>query len=54
MYLCNCNHCLNFKFECCEKSKNEEGSEAIIDNYLFADENEELNKEEQIFDFAEI
>ena len=54
MYLCNCNHCLNFKFECCEESKNEEGSEAIIDTYLFADENEELNKEEQIFDFAEI
>ena len=53
-YLCDCNHCLNFKFECCEDSNNEGSSEVITDDDLFADEDEELNKEEQIFDFVEI
>ena len=53
-YLCDCNHCLNFKFEYCEESENEGNSEVITDDDLFADEDEELNKEEQIFDFAEV
>ena len=53
-YLCDCNHCLNFKFECCEDSNNEGNSEVITDDDLFADEDEELNIEEQIFDFVEI
>ena len=51
---CNCNHCLHFKFECCEESKNEGSSEVITDDDLFADEDEELNKEKQIFDFVEV
>ena len=53
-YLCDCNHCFNFKFECCEESKYEGSSEVITDDDLFADEDEELNKEEQIFDFVEV
>ena len=51
---CNCNHCIHVKFECCEESKNEVSSEVITDDDLFADEDEELNKEEQIFDFVEV
>ena len=47
-YLCDWNHRLNFKFECCEERKNEGSSEVIINDDLFADEDEELNKEEQI------
>ena len=46
---CNCNLCLHVKFECCEESKNEVSFEVITDDDLFADEDEELNKEEQIF-----
>ena len=53
-YLCDCNHCLNFKFECCEESKNEGSSEVITDDDLFADEDEELNIEEQIFNFIKV
>ena len=63
-YLCDCN-CRNFKFveesnkeesnpHSCEESKNEGSSEVITDDDLFADEDEELNKEEQIFNFVEV
>ena len=53
-HLCDCNRCLNFKFECCEERKNEGSSEVITDYDSFADEDEQLNKEEQIFDFVEV